>query len=50
MPSKSKKPNKIKLIKRISRDAFMGADVRSKPYKDASKYSRKLKHRKLSDE
>jgi protein-L-isoaspartate O-methyltransferase len=46
MSSKSKKPNKIKLIKRISREAFMGADVRSKAYKDASKYSRKHKHKK----
>lgn len=44
-----KKPNKIKLIRRISREAFKDADVRSKPYKDASKYTRKRKHKKKAD-
>lgn len=36
--------NPIKLIKRISREAFKNADVRSFAFRNKKKYSRKQKH------
>jgi hypothetical protein len=37
----------IKLIKRMSREAFLYADVRSFPYTSKKHYNRKAKHKKV---
>jgi hypothetical protein len=37
--------NKAKLVKRISRETFLQADVRSRPFKNEKKYTRKAKHK-----
>ena len=34
------------MIKKISRDVFMGADIGTRKHKDKNKYSRKVKHKK----
>ena len=36
-------------IKQISREVFMGADITTRVHKDKKKYSRKVKHKKRSD-
>ena len=39
------------MIKRVSREAFMGADTGTRKHKDKKKYNRKQKHKKrLTDE
>ena len=39
------------MIKRVSREAFMGADTGTRKHKDKKKYNRKQKHKKrLEDE
>ena len=39
------------MIKRVSRDVFMGADIGTRKHKDKNKYNRKIKHKKrLNDE
>ena len=37
------------MIKRVSREVFMGTDIRTRKHKDKSKYSRKVKHKKNVD-
>ena len=34
------------MIKRVSREVFMGTDIGTRKHKDKSKYSRKVKHKK----
>ena len=34
------------MIKRVSREVFMGADIGTRKHKDKKKYSRKVKHKK----
>ena len=34
------------MIKKISRDVFMGVDIGTRKHKDKNKYSRKVKHKK----
>ena len=34
------------MIKRVSREVFMGVDVGTRRHKDKKKYSRKVKHKK----
>ena len=39
------------MIKRVSREVFMGVDVSTRKHKDKKKYNRKQKHKKrLTDE
>ena len=39
------------MIKRVSREVFMGTDVGTRKHKDKKKYNRKQKHKKrLTDE
>ena len=38
--------DKSRIIKEISRDVFMGADIGMRKHKDKKKYSRKVKHKK----
>ena len=39
------------MIKRVSREVFMGVDVGTRKHKDKKKYNRKQKHKKrLTDE
>ena len=61
--SKKKKRNKKKsfqqmldylndqalMIKRVSREVFMDADIGTRKHKDKKKYSRKTKHKKRID-
>ena len=35
-----------RIIKTVSRDVFMGADITTRVHKDKKKYSRKIKHKK----
>ena len=37
------------MIKRVSREVFMGADIGTRKHKDKKKYSRKVKHKKRLD-
>ena len=60
MASRRKKRNKKKtieqmkeyindaslMIKRVSRDYFMGTDIGTRRHKDKKKYNRKVKHKK----
>ena len=41
---------KSRIIKEISRDVFMGADIGMRKHKDKKKYSRKTKHKKRYDD
>jgi len=34
------------MIKRVSREVFMGTDIGTRKHKDKNKYSRKIKHKK----
>ena len=34
------------MIKRVSRDYFMGTDIGTRRHKDKKKYNRKVKHKK----
>ena len=38
--------DKSRIIKEVSRDVFMGADIGMRKHKDKKKYSRKVKHKK----
>ena len=38
------------MIKRVSREVFMGTDVGTRRHKDKKKYNRKVKHKKKLDE
>ena len=38
------------IIKRVSREVFMGADIGTRKHKDKKKYSRKVKHKKRLDD
>ena len=38
-----------RIIKTVSREVFMGADVTTRVHKDKKKYSRKIKHKKRLD-
>ena len=38
------------MIKRVSREVFMGADIGTRKHKDKKKYSRKVKHKKRLDD
>ena len=38
--------DKSRIIKEISRDVFMGADIGMRKHKDKKKYNRKVKHKK----
>ena len=38
-----------RIIKTVSREVFMGADVTTRVHKDKKKYSRKVKHKKRLD-
>ena len=38
------------MIKRVSRDFFMGTDIGTRRHKDKNKYSRKVKHKKRLDD
>ena len=38
------------MIKRVSREAFMGADIGTRRHKDKKKYNRKVKHKKRLDD
>jgi Txe/YoeB family toxin of Txe-Axe toxin-antitoxin module len=43
--------DKSRIIKTVSREFFMGADIGTRRHKDKKKYSRKVKHKKrLGDE
>ena len=42
--------DKSRIIKEISRDVFMGADIGMRKHKDKKKYSRKVKHKKRLDD
>ena len=42
--------DKSRIIKEISRDVFMGADIGMRKHKDKKKYSRKVKHKKRYDD
>ena len=35
-----------RIIKTVSREVFMGADITTRVHKDKKKYSRKIKHKK----
>ena len=35
-----------RIIKTVSREVFMGADITTRIHKDKKKYSRKIKHKK----
>ena len=35
-----------RIIKTVSREVFMGADIGTRRHKDKTKYSRKIKHKK----
>ena len=35
-----------RIIKTVSREVFMGADITTRVHKDKKKYSRKVKHKK----
>ena len=37
------------MIKRVSREVFMDADIGTRKHKDKKKYSRKIKHKKRLD-
>ena len=37
------------MIKRVSREVFMGVDIGTRKHKDKKKYSRKVKHKKRLD-
>ena len=37
------------MIKRVSREVFMDADITTRVHKDKKKYSRKVKHKKRLD-
>jgi len=37
------------MIKRVSREVFMDADIGTRKHKDKKKYSRKVKHKKRLD-
>ena len=37
------------MIKRVSREVFMDADIGTRKHKDKKKYSRKTKHKKMID-
>ena len=39
-----------RIIKTVSREVFMGADVTTRVHKDKKKYSRKVKHKKRLDD
>ena len=38
------------MIKRVSRDFFMGTDIGTRKHKDKKKYNRKVKHKKRLDD
>ena len=38
------------MIKRVSREVFMDADIGTRKHKDKKKYSRKIKHKKRLDD
>tara|TARA_Y100000816_G_scaffold260172_1_gene216237 strand:+ start:105 stop:311 length:207 start_codon:yes stop_codon:yes gene_type:complete len=38
-----------RIIKTVSREVFMGADITTRVHKDKKKYSRKIKHKKRLD-
>ena len=38
-----------RIIKTVSREVFMGADITTRVHKDKRKYSRKVKHKKRLD-
>jgi len=38
--------DQARIIKTVSRDVFMGADIGTRRHKDKKKYSRKVKHKK----
>ena len=38
-----------RIIKTVSREVFMGADITTRVHKDKKKYSRKVKHKKRLD-
>ena len=38
------------MIKRVSREVFMDADIGTRKHKDKKKYSRKVKHKKRLDD
>ena len=38
------------MIKRVSREVFMDADIGARKHKDKKKYSRKIKHKKRLDD
>jgi len=38
-----------RIIKTVSREVFMGADITMRVHKDKKKYSRKIKHKKRLD-
>jgi len=39
-----------RIIKTVSREVFMGADITTRVHKDKKKYSRKTKHKKRLDD
>jgi Txe/YoeB family toxin of Txe-Axe toxin-antitoxin module len=39
-----------RIIKTVSREVFMGADITTRVHKDKKKYSRKVKHKKRLDD
>ena len=39
-----------RIIKTVSREVFMGADITTRVHKDKKKYSRKIKHKKGFDD
>ena len=39
-----------RIIKTVSREVFMGADITTRVHKDKRKYSRKVKHKKRLDD
>ena len=39
-----------RIIKTVSREVFMGADITTRVHKDKKKYSRKIKHKKRLDD
>jgi hypothetical protein len=42
--------DKSRIIKTVSREFFMGADIGTRRHKDKKKYSRKVKHKKRLDD
>ena len=38
------------MIKRVSREVFMDADIGTRKHKDKKKYNRKIKHKKRLDD